>query len=219
MPPAPLTYRPHEAPMRQIPAVLLVLLMIPFASVAQPAPFDSPLDPGTRALSFDLPDGSGARFGYWRMRSDRQLMGWFFGLNASHSEQEAEGVGQERHSTSSSVQLAAGPALRYYLNPEGRVVPFVAGDVAVGYGLSTGDDSQRERGFHHRMNLSTAWGIGLEWFPADRISISGTTGLRAGGSRDWSERDNASHSAWQVRLMTFTSALTITLFVKAPEAR
>lgn len=181
----------------------------------------SPLAPGVQSLSFqlDYSGGGTGTFGYWRMRSERTNLGWEIGLGGRHgwvSSEPNNGLDAEQSSTGIFVQV--GPRLRRYVNPGARVVPFVQTGVSAGYGYQrsrTDVEGVREEQVHHghRARLSGSVGLGAEWFPASRVSVSGYTGLNTAAEYTTSDDPSGSHTRWEVDAGTFTTGLAFRIYL------
>lgn len=181
----------------------------------------SPLAPGVQSLSFQI-DYNGGRtgtFGYWRMRSERTNVGWEIGLGGRQawaSNERDDGPDADESNTNLFVQV--GPSLRRYVNPGARVVPFVQTGVSVGYGFQRSragvegaPDEQVLRG--HRVGLSGSVGLGAEWFPASRVSVSGYTGLSSSVDYNTSDGPFGSQTRWEVNAGTFTTGLAFRIYL------
>lgn len=181
----------------------------------------SPLAPGVQSLSFQIDYGGGnsGTFGYWRMRSERTNLGWEIGLGGrqvwTSSKFEND---RDADQSATSFFVTAGPRLRRYVNPGGRVVPFVQTGVSLGYGLQRvrvdGDGApttQRQQG--HRANLSGSVGLGAEWFPTSRVSVSGFTGLSTAVEYTNSEGPSTTQTQWEVNAGTFTTGLAFRIYL------
>ena len=176
-------------------AVALVLVAAPMTAQAQDA-----MDGGgsgghgvaamKKSLSFGIPNGgngyvNGAA-GVWMMMMENLNLGINFGLAFGNKPE-------------TNFDVLVGPAVRYYLDVAGPVLPFVAGQMNFRFyddGV-TGNDDDPE--------LSLAGGLGAEWFVTDIFSIAGHVGLgldllRAGGSDAG------------IRAGTFTSGMTAQLY-------
>lgn len=181
----------------------------------------SPLAPGVQSLSFQLDLGGGGTgtFGYWRMRSERTNVGWEIALGGRQgwtSNDRDNGPDAEESNTNLFVQV--GPSVRRYVNPGARVVPFVQTGVSVGYGFqrSRADvegvpDEQVLRS--HRAGLSGSVGLGAEWFPTSRVSVSGYTGLSTSVDYTTSDGQFGSQSRWEVNAGTFTTGLAFRIYL------
>ncbi|HEX7117674.1 MAG TPA: hypothetical protein VF212_02745 [Longimicrobiales bacterium] len=173
------------------------------------APADA-LQEGRRSLTFSVPSGGGASFGFWTMRSPRTNLGIDVNLSLRRNEDSDEDA-------LTDWGITAGPAIkRYFPWTSGPVAPFFYGGVNLSWrsnDLGGGGTVERTLG------LGLSGGVGVEWFPTRQISIGGYTGLHAGYSRETQENEaldlEASRSAFN--LNTFRSSLTLHIYFGGPD--
>lgn len=195
-----------------------LLLGLPSLHAQDAAPRVNALEPGARALSFGRLGEGGGAFGFWRMRSATRSVGFFVGLDASRQVSSVDVGTQEDEAGATGVFLSVGPTVRRYLDTTGRVAPFVYSHLSLGYGY-TRRTTERESpptdhtGTSYSAGLSSALGVGAEWFPTANVSFAGQTGLR--GSVDYSRTasDPAEQDTWTFGLRTFTAALSLNLYL------
>lgn len=157
---------------------------------------------GDWSLSFHLPDGSGAGFGFWKQRSPNVALGLMLDGTVALSSRR-DGF----HAFSSSdIALSIGPALKRYWWRQGPVSPFLHTGLAGTYRRTEGAGSSAWR-FGGGFTL----GLGADWFPAEGISIGGHTGVSA--SYLWTTDDDEV-PAIENLLVTdlFTSTLSFHLY-------
>lgn len=179
-------------------AVLFLLHAVPASAQRRP----EPLREGTYSLAFTIPTASTTSFGIWRLFSDRTAVGLDVNFNYRSEEHEAQG----RVNEADGFSVHIGPALKRYFSPERTVAPFLYGAATVGYSqadLRTFTRNEDREAF----DASGALGLGVDWFPLDRLSIGGFTGLTAGYSTTDRPGD---HQAWSVR--TFRSDLVMHIY-------
>ena len=182
--------------MKRYPAkfvsTLLLLLLLPAAARAQ-----SVLpDPGDRALSFSLPSGGGYGFGLRWMRSDGRSLG----LDVTPSLDWRRNETDDESETTWALSIR--PELRLYRgDAAGPVVPFAQYRLSVGYSSHTQD--------RYGFGVGADVGIGVEWFPLEAMSVSGSTGLGLDYSR---QGGGASPTTENVTLQSFRSELRIALW-------
>lgn len=153
--------------------------------------------PGDRSLAFDLPaavvigptrgpSGSGdpaARessvgFGVWWQQSEMRALA--LELDAGvHLSRHTGSAALERTGTATSV--AVGPALKWYRPAAGPVSPYLYAALRLGTSWNgrrsgTSQPPASSWAFHAAGRL----GLGVDWFPLDRISVGGFTGGRLG---------------------------------------
>jgi hypothetical protein len=152
-------------------------------SSSMPASDKNAIEAGASSLSFGVPGGSNpyaaGTFGYWSMQSPTMNLGINVGLS----------LDKQPNNTNYDILLA--PAIKSYLKTSGVITPYYYGQLNFRL-TSQGGNSQDPE-------LGLAGGFGVEWFPTQRFSIGGHTGvgidvLRRGGD--------------PVRIGTFTSGLS-----------
>lgn len=162
---------------------LLMLAAVHAAAAAQEAPAGpNALRQGAWSLSFGLPVGGlgtgpevGAGLGVWRMVSGRINLGVDLEVEYYRADAEdATGAEREREVARAGLGLAA----RRYLDVGRAVAPFLAGRVGAGlFRESTDGDDVPGPVTARGWRADTSGGVGLEWFPASSVSVSGSTGV------------------------------------------
>lgn len=129
------------------------------------------LSAGEHSLSFSVPGGgnpyAGGAFGYWMMLSPNINLGLNVGLGIDPREGFDPDSGEETTNYFWNILLA--PTLKYYPSTRGDVAMFYFGQLNFGIGGGAGETD--DPGF------GIAGGLGVEWFPVTRFSISGQAGL------------------------------------------
>lgn len=120
---------------------------------------------GQHSLSFGVPGGgnpyaSGA-FGYGMMMAPNLHLGINVGLGLDPQEYGGD--------TEWDWGVLLAPTMKYYPSTTAQVVPFGFGQLNFGIGGTAGET--------HDPELGIAGGVGVEWFPVTRFSISGQAGL------------------------------------------
>ncbi len=137
-------------------AAVLALLPLPaFAQSRTALP-----QVGQHGLTFAVPNGGGAAFGIRKMLSPRANDGLEVGLGLSRSHTSGQ-------SATTHENVSVRPGVRLYEGTAGPVVPFLHLFGVVSY------DKQ---GSAWSLSGGAGAGIGVEWFFADRVSLSGYTG-------------------------------------------
>lgn len=182
----------------QILVLYIMAFAVPFVTLhAQEGPTP---EVGTYGVAFNLPDGGGAGFGLRKMISERTNLGIDVTLDLDRREFEDEAIGTD---AATDWSIAVSPDLRLYRDARGPVVPFLEIDALLGYA----EESDVRSG----ITVGAGAGIGVEWFPLDGMSISGSTGVSARFSHD--ESDTASPASRDQFLVTaFRSQLTLNLY-------
>jgi hypothetical protein len=185
----------------------LFLTLIPAAAVAQDADGrTSILAAGVRSIELPFPTTeSPARFGMWKMHSERTAIGLIGNVGLSRNT-NTNGTGAK--SILSVTDVALGPALKRYF----QLHPTVAAFGTVGL-----------QGIFHRVTedatedqTDTEWGgaanvgIGAEWFPFSRVSLGGTTGLSGGITTSSNSNTDADQSS--LFLQTYTTSVQVQVY-------
>jgi hypothetical protein len=179
---------------------------------------ESPLAAGVQSLSFHLSGSGTGSFGYWRMRSERMNLGWEIGLEANQSWGRHESAtGNESTQSATGAVVTVGPRFRRYIETQHRVVPFVQTGASVGYSFGRSEAEQdgsasREESGHSGL-LEGSLGLGAEWFPTSRVSVSGYTGMNTGVRYSTRNGSGDSSSMWGLRAGTFTSGLSFRIYL------
>jgi hypothetical protein len=176
------------------------------------------LQKGAWSLSFALPgsDRDGT-LGAWKMVGPRTNLGVFVGVGAIRSDGETDTPAGERETTETRTSLDVGVQARRYVTDPADVAPFLFGAVSVGTSRQERDD---ESAYDSRMSGTQAGlsaGVGVEWFPVRRVSISGQTGftVNAGlsdGAQGLPDGGEATYDGTFMGVGTFTSGLTLQIY-------
>ncbi|MEN0062738.1 MAG: hypothetical protein AAGA48_11350 [Myxococcota bacterium] len=169
--------------MTRLACLIALLWSVPAAAADQDRP-----SAGDLSLSFGLPGGGNdtldAAAGVWGMVSDRVNLGINVGFGLDPEDDQP-------------LDLALVPAVRVYLNEDGRVAPFVLGEAR----LAISDNEAA--GFDGRLRV--AGGLGGEVWLIDELSIAGHVGLAV---------DLIRGTGRSPALGTFTSGLTLNLYLR-----
>ena len=182
----------------------------------------SALTVGARSLSFSLTGSGGATFGIWRMRSERTNMGWEIGVQGAWTSADQEyDDGRAGEQSRTNLSISVGPSFRRYIEIARPVVPFVHTGVGVRYSYrrvdtvlprdpTDPDPETVERG--RSGGLFGSLGLGLEWFPVERFSVSAYTGVGLVAEYGRGDRPGSESSAWSVGLDTFTTGVLLRIY-------
>ncbi|MYA21685.1 MAG: hypothetical protein F4Z30_02345 [Gemmatimonadetes bacterium] len=141
-------------------------------------------DRGNWALGVALPSSSGLDLSLWKVHSPVTALGLEMGFSwyySDHTYDDLENLDRnDSQSQYRSLRLQLRPTVKQYRPMHDRVAPFVFYQVHADFSVW---DRQEETG--SRMTQSTnsnsdlgiALGLGVDWFPFQRISLSGQTGL------------------------------------------
>ena len=158
------------------PLIGIVLLVSTAAADQDPL-----TDRGNWALGVALPSSSELRFSLWKVRSPVTALGLEIDFSSHYSEYTSDDLDNpERYDTRSqsrSLRLQLRPTIKHYRPLHDRVAPFVFYQAhADFYNCRSDIDSGTQRTFTDNA-LGIALGLGADWFPFQRISLSGQTGL------------------------------------------
>ena len=157
-----------------------IVLLISIAAADQ----DPLADRGNWALGVALPPSSGLDLSLWKVHSPVTALGLEIGFSSYYSDRTYDDLENlDRNDSQSqyrSLRLQLRPTVKQYRPMHDRVAPFVFYQVHADFSVW---DRQEETG--PRMTQSTrsnsdlgiALGLGVAWFPFQRISLSGQTGL------------------------------------------
>lgn len=171
---------------------------------------------GDWALGVALPSSSGSSFSLWKIRSPTTAVGLEVGVSWSYADStdnadDPDPTTFQRHYL--SLQLR--PTIKHYRPLHDRIAPFTYSQVEAGFqGYKYDPDPHTQRGGSYG-NIGIALGLGVEWFPFQRISLGGQTGLRLGysyGEHDTRGYNNRSHSNWSLYLRTFQSEVKALMY-------
>ncbi len=161
-------------------SLISIVLLISTAAADQ----DPLTDRGNWALGVALPSSSGLDLSLWKVRSPVTALGLEIDFSLYRSDHTSDDLGnRDRNDTQSqyrSLWLQLRPTIKQYRPMHDRVAPFVFYQAHADFSVW---DRQEETG--SRMTQSTrsnsdlgiALGLGVDWFPFQRISLSGQTGL------------------------------------------
>ena len=130
---------------------------------------------GTKALGFDL--RSGGSFGLWKVRSPYTALGLeaslYWGLTENDYETPAL---SDRRSQRLCMELR--PTLKRYRTLRNGIAPYV---YVQGLGRFSGSKTEYRGSTRETttsmIDLGGGLGLGVDWFPLERISVGGRTGL------------------------------------------
>ena len=192
---------------------LLGIVLLISTAAADQAPL---ADRGNWALGVALPSSSELRFSLWKVRSPVTALGLeidFSSYYSDHTSKDPDNSDRyDTRSQSRSLRLQLSPTVKYYRPLHDRVAPFVfyqahAGFFASWYRLPDIDpETQLSRTKH---DLGIALGLGADWFPFQRISLSGQTGLDLSYLYDKRRPDRRK---WEWSLKTFQTEVAALVY-------
>jgi len=179
-------------------AVLLTTLVAPQLGpgLAAQSPTSLPAV-GTHAVTFSLPDGGGAGFGIRKMRSATTNVGVEIQFGVSRRWVDSGDNNEFPPDGGTSWLVGLRPDVRLYRRTEGPVLPFLEWNGHLGY--------QGASGGRWVVDGSVGAGLGVEWFPLQGMSLSGSTGLAG----TYTGADSGAHS---LAVGMFRSELILNLY-------
>ena len=172
---------------------------------------------GNWGLGVALPSAGGSSFSVWKIRSPTTALGleavvsWSYRDSSADADDPASAAINRHY-----LRLQLSPAIKKYRPLKNRISPFTYGRVEArfsGYNRNYDQDSQR---VSSEGRIGIGFGLGIEWFPFQRIGLGGQTGLSLGYRyrlHDVSGIDsNTSQTSWSLDLRTFQSALKAIMY-------
>lgn len=164
---------------------------------------------GDRSIVLDV--GGDPSVGYWTRRGDRTDVGISLGLQLDHQDVE--------DSDRSFASITLTPARKRYLSPRGPLASYAYYGLPLSYGWNSSSNDDN-RFSNQKFSVGALAGWGLEWFPAEWVSVGGHIGGRIGASyireRDeyWNgtEQIDETDTGWGVGLNTLTSGIRAHLY-------
>jgi len=189
-----------------------IVLLIGTAAADQ----DPLADRGNWALGVALPSSSELNLSLWKIRSPITALGLEIDVSSNYGEYTSDDLDNpDRYDTraqSRSLRLQLRPTVKHYRPMHDRVAPFVFyqahADFSVFWSRLLGINSGRQRtGTKHDLGL--ALGLGADWFPFQRISLSAQTGLDLGYLYDKRRSDRRK---WEWSLKTFQTEVAALVY-------
>jgi hypothetical protein len=159
------------------------------------------LTPGLRAISLAVPYGGGTTFGLWKVVAPGQARGLFLTGDAT--------IEHAGSTTGYETSLSVGPRFRRYVRTAGRVLPFGQIGLGLGGGYGRTESEGVAQGHSWTASASLDGGIGAEWFPVPRASLSAFTGARLSWSATW---PSGGATAWKGQLTTSSSNIALQFY-------
>ena len=158
-----------------------IVLLISIAAADQ----DPLADRGNWALGVALPSSSGLDLSLWKVRSPVTALGLEIDFSSYYSENTYDDLENlDRNDTQSQyrfLRLQLRPTIKQYRPMHDRVAPFIFYQAHAGFSASWNRREEISSRMTQRTrssgNLGIALGLGVDWFPFQRISLSGQTGL------------------------------------------
>ena len=194
-----------------IPRLIWLVLLTSSIAAADQGPL---AHRGDWALGVAWPSSSGSSFSLWKIRSPTTAVGLEVGISWSYADSTANADAPDPTTFQThSLYLRLHPTIKHYRPLHDRVAPFMYGQVQAGFAGSKRDsDPDTQRGGSSG-DIGIALGLGIEWFPFQRISLGGQTGLRLGYryiQSDTRGYNNRSSKNWSLR--TFQSEVKALMY-------
>lgn len=141
---------------------------------AHPTPPGPLAERGTWALGFALPSSEGSTFSLWKVRSPETALGVEGSFSWALSDRDLEDPWIDRQSHRLLLQLR--PTLKRYRPLRNRVAPYLYYQALAGFSGHKSEHGAREA-TSTRADLGLGVGLGVDWFPLQRVSIGGRTGV------------------------------------------
>ena len=197
-----------------IPRLIWLVLLTSGIAAADQGPLS---DRGDWALGVALPSSSGSSFSLWKIRSPTTAVGLEMSVSWSYADSTLDADDPNPTSLQNHfLYLRLRPTIKHYRPLHDRIAPFVYGQVDAGFWGRKWDDNPQMQYSGRSGNVGLALGLGVEWFPFQRISLGGQTGLRLGyryGQYD--TRGNfilSQNRNWSLSLSTFQSELKALMY-------
>ena len=188
-----------------------IVLLISTAAADQ----DPLADRGNWAFGVALPSSSGLDLSLWKVHSPVTALGLEIDVSSRYSEYTSDDRDNpDRHDTRSqhrSLWLQLRPTIKHYRPLHDQVAPFVFyqahADLSAFWSrLLSIPESQRTG---TKYDLGLALGLGADWFPFQRISLSAQTGLDLSYLYDKLRSDRRK---WEWSLKTFQTEVAALVY-------
>ena len=194
---------------RRLVGLLLAVILVTGTAASAEGPLPGR---GSWALGVTLPSASKLSLSLWKVRSPVTALGLETGLSSYIGEYESDDLEDldrsDTRSRSRSLRLQLRPAIKLYRPQHDRVAPFVFLKTRAEFVLW---DSRFDRGSERQRTrnvLGLSAGLGTEWFPFQRISLNGQTGLDLSYRKEKDDRYDT--SVWS--LETFQTEMTALVY-------
>ena len=173
-------------------------------------------DRGNWALGVALPSSSELSFSLWKVRSPVTALGleidfWSYYNNSTSNDSDDPNRDDFRYQHR-SLRLQLRPTIKRYRPLHDQVAPFVFYQAHAGFSAfwsrlpDSDSGTQRTR---PQRDLGIALGPGADWFPFQRISLSGQTGLWLSYRYDKRRSDRRK---WEWSLNTFQTEVAALVY-------
>ena len=171
---------------------------------------------GDWALGVALPSSGGSSFSLWKIRSPTTAVGLEVGVSWSYADSTANADDPDPTTLQThSLRLHLRPTIKHYRPLHDRIAPFTYGQVDAAFSGSKRDSDPHTQQGGSYGSIGLALGLGVEWFPFQRISLGGRTGLSLGyhySQYDTRGYNNRSSKNWSLHLRTFQSEVKALMY-------
>ncbi len=161
--------------------------------------------PGT---SISVGAGSGIEVGLWRRVSPRASVGLEVSAFSRSSEYQFPDSGDELENEERLVTV--GPALKVYTGPGGAFLPYGYASAFLQFGSTRYQPLVGEAQEADLSGFGGQVGLGVDWFPVQRVSIGGHVGVE--GFSSSREEDDSDVREDVTRFGTFNSGIRVQLY-------
>ena len=194
--------------------IWIVLLTGGIASAHQEGPLAGR---GNWGLGVALPSESGSSFSVWKIRSPTTALGLEVGVSWSYADStaDADDLASEPI-TQHSLRLQLSPTFKKYRPLNKQIAPFTYCRFKAGFSGFKREDGLDYQNGSSVGNIGIALGLGVDWFPFQRISLGGQTGIGLDYYyRDYDSRgtfSSRSSTSWNLNLRTFQSEVKALMY-------
>lgn len=189
-----------------------IVLLISTAAADQ----DPLANRGNWALGVALPSSNGLDLSLWKVRSPVTALGLEIDVSFHYSDRTSDDLENlDRNDTRSQsryLSLQLRPTVKHYRPMHDRVAPFVFYQAHAGFSRSWARHeeigSRMTRSTRNNSDLGIALGLGVDWFPFQRISLSGQTGL----DLSYHYKKPRSNTKWEWSLKTFQTEVAALVY-------
>ena len=188
-------------------SLISIVLLIGTAAADQ-----APLaDRGNWAFGAALPSSSKLSLSLWKVRSPVTALGLEIGVSSYYSDRTYDNLENlDRDNSRSryhSLRLQLSPTIKHYRPLHDQVAPFVFYQAHASFFAFWSRLPDIDSGIPQR-DLGLALGLGADWFPFQRISLSAQTGL----DLSYRYEEFRSNSKWEWSLKTFQTEVAALVY-------
>ncbi len=160
--------------LRTLASLTVATLLATGSAAAQSADTATAAEP--RSNSFSLGIGYSPRVGVWHRFSPRVQAGVeVVGRREASGDDDGHGF--------TSTQVGIAPAIKLYASTNAPLLPYVYGEASVSFGsartVADGPPGEELISEQNVRTLGVVIGLGMDWFPVERVSVGGHAGLEA----------------------------------------